>query len=47
MKYLTFLDYSTLESTDINIETKLYEKKSSYTLHQEHQYILYDRKKDR
>ena len=26
MKNLTFLDYSTLETTDINIETKLYEK---------------------
>jgi hypothetical protein len=27
MKYLTFLDYSTLETTDINIETKLYKKR--------------------
>jgi hypothetical protein len=29
MKYLTFLDYSTPETTGKNIETKLYEKKSS------------------
>ena len=37
MKYLTFLDYTTLEATGKNIEAKLFEKEQEIQILRKHQ----------
>jgi hypothetical protein len=42
MKYLTFLDYTTLEATGKNIEAKLFEKEKEIQLLKKHQELRDD-----